>query len=114
MFVCVAIQRIRDHLASVRHIVLVLSGKGGVGKSTFTAQLAFAIAHDSAKQVCFTCDKLTRLDVSIARQYPFCQASVCDEEITRFSEFLKTVLNYGIWPHESFAAVTLMFSRTSG
>lgn len=46
-----AIQRIRDHLASVRHIVLVLSGKGGVGKSTFTAQLAFGIAANSARQV---------------------------------------------------------------
>lgn len=53
MFVCLAIQRIRDHLASVRHIVLVLSGKGGVGKSTFTAQLAFGIATNSAKQVHF-------------------------------------------------------------
>jgi len=33
--------------------VLVLSGKGGVGKSTFTAQLAFGIATNSAKQVHF-------------------------------------------------------------
>jgi len=54
VFVCPAIQRICDHLASVQHIVLVLSGKGGVGKSTFTAQLAFGIATNSAKQVCFT------------------------------------------------------------
>jgi len=51
-FLCSAIEQIRQHLASVRHIVLVLSGKGGVGKSTFTAQLAFAIAADTAKQVC--------------------------------------------------------------
>lgn len=28
----------------VKHKVLVLSGKGGVGKSTFSAQLAFAIS----------------------------------------------------------------------
>lgn len=46
-----AIDQIRHHLSSVRHIVLVLSGKGGVGKSTFAAQLAFGIAADSAKQV---------------------------------------------------------------
>jgi len=28
----------------VRHKILVLSGKGGVGKSTLAAQLAFALA----------------------------------------------------------------------
>ena len=31
-------------LARVRRVVLVLSGKGGVGKSTTAAQLAFALA----------------------------------------------------------------------
>ena len=31
-------------LGAVKHVVLVLSGKGGVGKSTFSAQLAFALA----------------------------------------------------------------------
>jgi len=49
--VCPAVEQIREHLSSVRHIVLVLSGKGGVGKSTFAAQLAFGIAADSTKQV---------------------------------------------------------------
>jgi tRNA uridine 5-carbamoylmethylation protein Kti12 len=28
----------------VRHKILILSGKGGVGKSTFATQLAFALA----------------------------------------------------------------------
>ena len=28
-------------LKGVKHIILILSGKGGVGKSTVTAQLAF-------------------------------------------------------------------------
>ena len=51
MYICLAIEKIRQRLSSVRHIVLVLSGKGGVGKSTFAAQLAFGIATDSAKQV---------------------------------------------------------------
>ena len=35
---------IRQRLERVRHTVIVLSGKGGVGKSTFSAQLAFALA----------------------------------------------------------------------
>ncbi|PSS14519.1 Cytosolic Fe-S cluster assembly factor like [Actinidia chinensis var. chinensis] len=31
-------------MATVKHKILILSGKGGVGKSTFSAQLAFALA----------------------------------------------------------------------
>ena len=31
-------------MQNVKHKILVLSGKGGVGKSTFSAQLAFALA----------------------------------------------------------------------
>eukprot|EP00249_Psilotum_nudum_P008706 c21460_g1_i1 orf=47-1291(+) len=41
---------ISERMSSVKHKVLVLSGKGGVGKSTFAAQFSFALAeHD--KQV---------------------------------------------------------------
>ncbi|KAI8873858.1 nucleotide-binding protein 1 [Ramicandelaber brevisporus] len=36
---------IAERLSNVKHKILVLSGKGGVGKSTFTAQLAFALGH---------------------------------------------------------------------
>src|SRR5262245_56980101 len=35
--------RIEESLARVRHVVAVGSGKGGVGKSTLTAQLAAAL-----------------------------------------------------------------------
>lgn len=41
---------ISDRMALVKHKVLVLSGKGGVGKSTCAAQLAFALAKQG-KQV---------------------------------------------------------------
>lgn len=45
-----AIAFVQDRMALVKHKVLVLSGKGGVGKSTFSAQLAFALAAQG-KQV---------------------------------------------------------------
>ncbi|RWW78661.1 hypothetical protein BHE74_00013104 [Ensete ventricosum] len=32
-------------MATIKHKILVLSGKGGVGKSTFSAQLSFALAE---------------------------------------------------------------------
>ena len=54
----VAVEEIKVRLSSVKHKILVLSGKGGVGKSTFTAHLAHGLAHDENKQVkflrCFT------------------------------------------------------------
>ncbi|XP_032826245.1 cytosolic Fe-S cluster assembly factor NUBP1 [Petromyzon marinus] len=46
-----AIKEIKERLASVKYKVLVLSGKGGVGKSTFSTQLARGIAEDKTKQV---------------------------------------------------------------
>ena len=38
-------RRVADRLASVRRVVAVLSGKGGVGKSFVTAGLARALAR---------------------------------------------------------------------
>ena len=38
-------------MKNVKHKVLVLSGKGGVGKSTFSSQLSFALASDETRQV---------------------------------------------------------------
>ncbi|XP_033908577.1 cytosolic Fe-S cluster assembly factor nubp2 isoform X1 [Acipenser ruthenus] len=39
----------KGNLALVQHIVLVLSGKGGVGKSTITTELALALRHAGKK-----------------------------------------------------------------
>lgn len=38
------IEPINQRMKSIKHKILVLSGKGGVGKSTFSAQLSFALA----------------------------------------------------------------------
>ncbi|XP_061329958.1 cytosolic Fe-S cluster assembly factor nubp1-like [Pezoporus flaviventris] len=45
------LSELRSRLRAVKHTVLVLSGKGGVGKSTFSALLAHGLAADEAKQV---------------------------------------------------------------
>ena len=38
-------ERVQKRLAQVRHKLLIMSGKGGVGKSTVTSQLALALAR---------------------------------------------------------------------
>lgn len=40
-----------DRLVKVKHIVLVISGKGGTGKSTISTMLARALAADDSNQV---------------------------------------------------------------
>ncbi len=42
-------ERVHARMESVDHVILVLSGKGGVGKSTVAANLAFALATDGRR-----------------------------------------------------------------
>ena len=44
---------VRKRLQDVKRKVLVLSGKGGVGKSTFSAGLSWALSADEECQVSF-------------------------------------------------------------
>lgn len=48
----IAVEEVKMKMANVKHKILVLSGKGGVGKSTFTAHLAHGLASDENTQVC--------------------------------------------------------------
>nr|CAB3264475.1 cytosolic Fe-S cluster assembly factor NUBP1 homolog [Phallusia mammillata] len=43
--------KIKESLLGVQHKILVLSGKGGVGKSTVTAHLAYALSQDTDAHV---------------------------------------------------------------
>jgi Mrp family chromosome partitioning ATPase len=42
-------QEIAERMSTVKHKILVLSGKGGVGKSTFSAQLSFALSEENER-----------------------------------------------------------------
>lgn len=42
---------ITENLSQIKHKVLVLSGKGGVGKSTFTTMLCWALSSDEDLQI---------------------------------------------------------------
>ena len=44
-------EEVKTRMAGVKHKILVLSGKGGVGKSTFTAHLAHGLAANEDRQV---------------------------------------------------------------
>ncbi|KAF4092543.1 hypothetical protein AMELA_G00022180 [Ameiurus melas] len=46
-----AVEEIKLKMSTVKHKIVVLSGKGGVGKSTFSAHLAHALASDESTEV---------------------------------------------------------------
>lgn len=44
-------EEIKEKMSSMKHKIIVMSGKGGVGKSTFSALLAHSLAEDESNQV---------------------------------------------------------------
>lgn len=48
---CLAIAAVKERMVNVAHKILVLSGKGGVGKSSFSACLARGLATNDQLQV---------------------------------------------------------------
>lgn len=48
---CPALKEVANRMTHVKHKILILSGKGGVGKSMVSSQLAWLLS--TKKQVCF-------------------------------------------------------------
>jgi Mrp family chromosome partitioning ATPase len=46
-----SIKQIQESMLNIKHKILILSGKGGVGKSTFCSQFALALSQDEEKEV---------------------------------------------------------------
>jgi Mrp family chromosome partitioning ATPase len=42
-------QKLQENLSQIKHVILVLSGKGGVGKSTVSSQIAAALYRQGLK-----------------------------------------------------------------
>jgi Mrp family chromosome partitioning ATPase len=54
---------VKERLQGVKRKILVLSGKGGVGKSTVSGMLGWALSHDE--------------DVNVSRFFSYCTDQNC-------------------------------------
>ena len=69
-----AVEEIADRMRLVKHKILVLSGKGGVGKSTVSSVLARALAK---------ADPNTQARFRFPIQFPFLQLLLSWERLSR-------------------------------
>eukprot|EP00455_Lapot_gusevi_P044253 TRINITY_DN549_c0_g2_i2.p1 TRINITY_DN549_c0_g2~~TRINITY_DN549_c0_g2_i2.p1 ORF type:complete len:340 (+),score=91.64 TRINITY_DN549_c0_g2_i2:118-1137(+) len=96
-----AVMEVADKLSSVKHTLLVLSGKGGVGKSTFSAQLAWYLATVLNKQVGL-------LDIDICGPSQPHMTGVGNEEVHRSSSGWSPV-----YAHENLGVMSVGFMLSS-
>jgi Mrp family chromosome partitioning ATPase len=81
---------VAERMSLIKHKVLVLSGKGGVGKSTFSAQLAFALA-------------------SRGKQVGLLDVDICGPSIPRMLGLLGHEVTFVLWLHCSSASIDHSF-----
>lgn len=71
------VAKLRDRLGRVRHCLFVLSGKGGVGKSSVSACLAWALARQNQCR-----DQVGLLDLDICGPSIPCLMGCLDSEVS--------------------------------
>ena len=83
-------------------IIAVASGKGGTGKTTFTANVALALAHMGQRVLCLDCDiTLRNLDLALG---------LSDRALMDFSDVLegRCTLHEAAVPHERYPSLSLL------
>ena len=93
-------------------IIAVVSGKGGTGKTTFTANVGFALASMGKKVLCLDCDiTLRNLDLALG---------LCDSALMDFSDVMsgrctleEAVVNHPKYPSLFLLAAPLVFGGFS-
>ena len=83
-------------------IIAAASGKGGTGKTTFTANVALALAHMGQRVLCLDCDiTLRNLDLALG---------LSDRALMDFSDVLegRCTLHEAAVPHERYPSLSLL------
>lgn len=83
-------------------IIAVASGKGGTGKTTFTANVALSLAHMGQRVLCLDCDiTLRNLDLALG---------LSDRALMDFSDVLegRCTLHEAAVPHERYPSLSLL------
>ena len=83
-------------------IIAVVSGKGGTGKTTFTANVALALAHEGQRVLCLDCDiTLRNLDLALG---------LSDRALMDFSDVLegRCSLSEAVVQHPRYPSLSLL------
>ena len=90
------------------NIIAVVSGKGGTGKTSFTANTAIALAHLGHRVLCLDCDiTLRNLDLALG---------LADRALMDFSDVVsgRCSLDDAVVPHETFEDLYLLAAPLTG